>query len=119
MAMPMPYMLNSTSSLAPFAQDTYSGTFEQIDKYYVSLNYFEKLWLSWYTFMQNDTLATGLMSLAMHELVYFGRSLPWIIIDAIPWFRRYKIQQVCARLSKLHLPDHILFRGRQFGLTHS
>jgi methylsterol monooxygenase len=78
------------------AQDTYWGSFEEISKYNVSLNYFEKLWMAWYLYMQNDILATGIMSFVMHETVYFGRSLPWIIIDAIPWFRRYKIQQVCA-----------------------
>jgi methylsterol monooxygenase len=43
--------------------------------------------------MANDVLATGLMSLAVHEAVYFGRSLPWIIVDALPaLFRRFKIQ---------------------------
>ncbi|KAL1955393.1 hypothetical protein VTO42DRAFT_8613 [Malbranchea cinnamomea] len=42
--------------------------------------------------MQNDVLATGIMSFAMHEIVYFGRSLPWFIIDRIKWFNRYKIQ---------------------------
>jgi hypothetical protein len=44
--------------------------------------------------MQNDVLATGIMSFVMHEVVYFGRSLPWIIIDCIPYFRKYKIQHV-------------------------
>ena len=44
--------------------------------------------------MQNDTLATGVMSFAMHEIVYFGRSLPWIVCDAIPYFNKYKIQNV-------------------------
>lgn len=44
--------------------------------------------------MGNDVLATGIMSFILHEVVYFGRSLPWIIIDAIPYFRKYKIQQV-------------------------
>ena len=44
--------------------------------------------------MQNDTLATGIMSFVMHEAVYFGRSLPWIIVDAIPAFNKYKIQNV-------------------------
>lgn len=44
--------------------------------------------------MGNDVLATGIMSFVLHELIYFGRSLPWIIIDAIPYFRKYKIQQV-------------------------
>ena len=47
--------------------------------------------------MQNDVLATGIMSFVMHELVYFGRSLPWIIIDAIPYFNKYKIQNVSGR----------------------
>ena len=44
--------------------------------------------------MQNDVLATGILSFVMHEVVYFGRSLPWIIIDAIPYFNKYKIQKV-------------------------
>jgi len=42
--------------------------------------------------MQNDVLATGIMSFVMHELVYFGRSIPWIIIGRIPYFHKYKIQ---------------------------
>ena len=44
--------------------------------------------------MQNDVLATGIMSFVMHEVFYFGRSLPWIIIDQIPYFNKYKIQGV-------------------------
>lgn len=44
--------------------------------------------------MQNDVLATGIMSFVMHEFVYFGRSLPWIIIDRMPYFNKYKIQAV-------------------------
>lgn len=42
--------------------------------------------------MQNDTLATGIMSFVMHEVIYFGRSLPWMIIDRMPYFRKYKLQ---------------------------
>lgn len=48
--------------------------------------------------MQNDTIATGIMSFVMHELVYFGRSLPWIIIDSIPYFNKYKLQNVSGTL---------------------
>lgn len=33
----------------------------------------------------------------MHESVYFGRSIPWIVIDAIPYFRRYKLQDVALQ----------------------
>lgn len=47
--------------------------------------------------MQNDTIATGIMSFVMHEMVYFGRSLPWMIIDAIPYFNKYKLQNVSFR----------------------
>lgn len=54
--------------------------------------------------MQNDTLATGIMSFMMHEIVYFGRSLPWIIIDAIPAFNKYKIQNV-SRPANLVTPS--------------
>lgn len=85
---------NSTTLLSPTAQETYWGTFDEVSKYNVSLNYPERMWMAWYAYMQNDVLATGIMSFVMHECVYFGRSLPWIIIDMIPWFRRYKIQQV-------------------------
>jgi methylsterol monooxygenase len=76
------------------AQDTYWGSFEEISKYNVSLNYMEKMWLAWYTWMGNDILATGIMSFCIHEFLYFGRSLPWIIVDALPMFRKYKIQAV-------------------------
>lgn len=44
----------------------------------------------------------GIMSFVMHELVYFGRSLPWVIIDLIPYFRRWKIQEVSEH-SQSHL----------------
>lgn len=83
----------TAATFAP-APDTYWGSFDEISKYNIHLSYLEKLWLAWYTYMQNDVLATGIMSFVMHEAVYFGRSLPWIIIDCIPWFRKYKIQQV-------------------------
>lgn len=51
---------------------------------------------AWYAYMQNDVLATGIMSFVMHELVYFGRSLPWVIIDRTPYFNKYKIQAVSS-----------------------
>lgn len=57
-----------------------------------NLNYIEKLWASWYLYINNDVLATGLLFFAVHEITYFGRCLPWAIIDQIPYFRRWKIQ---------------------------
>ena len=88
----------SYSSLAdvmlPHTQQTYAYHFHEISKANVQLNYFETLWAAWYAFMGNDVLATGIMSFAMHELVYFGRSIPWMIIDRIPSMNKYKIQNV-------------------------
>lgn len=57
-----------------------------------SLNLPEKLWLSWYKSIGNDTLATGLLFFLTHEIFYFGRCIPWFIIDRIPYFRKWKIQ---------------------------
>lgn len=73
---------------------TYWGQYEEISKYNSQLNVAERLWAAWYAWMQNDVLATGIMSFAMHELVYFGRSLPWIFIDSLGLFKGYKIQSV-------------------------
>jgi hypothetical protein len=47
-------------------------------------------------------IGVGIMSFVMHEFVYFGRSIPWIIIDAIPYFRRYKLQDVTYLLLFIH-----------------
>jgi len=56
------------------------------------LNWAENLWVQWYLLIGNPVLATGLMSFLLHEFVYFGRCVPWVIIDAIPYFRRWKLQ---------------------------
>lgn len=81
-----------------------------------SLNVFERLWgafivrflvnseshmltceyptflVSWYVWIGNPVIATGLMSFLMHEIVYFGRCIPWMIIDRMPYFRKWKLQ---------------------------
>ncbi|KZT33350.1 sterol desaturase [Sistotremastrum suecicum HHB10207 ss-3] len=56
------------------------------------LNWFEMQWVNWYLWIDNPILATGLMSFVLHEIVYFGRCIPWIIVDAIPYFNRWKLQ---------------------------
>ncbi|KAJ8125681.1 hypothetical protein O1611_g7957 [Lasiodiplodia mahajangana] len=84
--------LNSTLVGAFSQPDTFSSVFEEVSKYNVQLNIAERLWASWYLWMQNDTLATGIMSFVLHEVIYFGRCLPWMIIDRMPYFNKYKIQ---------------------------
>jgi methylsterol monooxygenase len=83
------------------APASYTDYFNDIAAYNVHLNVFEKAWAAWYAYMQNDVLATGIMSFTMHEVIYFGRALPFIIMDKIPYFRRYKIQAVRATVTSL------------------
>lgn len=81
-------------------QTTYLGIFHHLQDISSSdvtskvshLNFMEKLWASWYLYIDNDILATGLLFFAVHELTYFGRCVPWAIIDQIPYFNRWKIQ---------------------------
>ena len=79
--------------------DTFWGNYNEISQYNQKLNVLELLWASWYAYMQNDVLATGIMSFVMHEFVYFGRSLPWFIIGYIPFFDKYKIQGVSSSVN--------------------
>lgn len=65
------------------------------------------MWAAWYAYMGNDVLATGIMSFLMHEIVYFGRSLPWIIIDCLPMFNKYKIQGV-SRVNRQLLQTRVV-----------
>lgn len=85
------------STLLSSSPETYWGQFEEISKYNTHLSIIERLWTAWYAWMQNDVLATGIMSFMMHELVYFGRSLPWIFIDSLGVLKNYKIQSVSEK----------------------
>ena len=98
---------NSTSSLFGPVPETYWGQFDEISKYNVHLNFLERMWAAWYAYMQNDVLATGIMSFVMHEIVYFGRSIPWIIIGMIPYFQKYKIQNVSCVSRAILVPEHL------------
>ncbi|CAG7969439.1 unnamed protein product [Penicillium olsonii] len=71
---------------------TYWGQYHDTTKFNPQLSVAERLWVAWYAWMQNDVLATGIMSFVIHEVFYFGRSLPWIFIDSLGLFKRYKIQ---------------------------
>lgn len=91
--MPLVMLCRNSTLLTPESA-TYWGQYDEISKYNAHLNVAEKMWAAWYAWMQNDVLATGIMSFLMHELVYFGRALPWVIIDSLGLFRQYKIQGV-------------------------
>ncbi|KAL8243687.1 hypothetical protein R6Q59_009945 [Mikania micrantha] len=129
--------MNSTFLSGLSSPVTYVEHFNEIATYNVHLNYFETLWAAWYAYMQNDVLATGIMSFVMHEVVYFGRCVPFMIIDKIPYFQKYKAQDAkapptiteqwnCAKLVLLshftvELPQIWLFHpmAEYFGLSHT
>jgi methylsterol monooxygenase len=71
---------------------SYFDTLNNVVDFAPQLSVLEQAWAAYYVYMANDVLATGLFMLVFHELVYFGRSLPWVIIDMMPFFRKYKIQ---------------------------
>lgn len=83
----------SNSTIAELIQtNSYTETLHNVMKYQPQLNIMEQYWAAWYSYMNNDVLATGLMFFLLHEITYFARCLPWFIIDQIPYFRRWKIQ---------------------------
>ncbi|RHZ52576.1 hypothetical protein Glove_460g47 [Diversispora epigaea] len=56
------------------------------------LNFVERAWDEWFKSFNNELIATALISFLMHEIVYFGRCLPFWIADFIPYFQKYKLQ---------------------------
>ncbi|ODV88622.1 hypothetical protein CANCADRAFT_125727 [Tortispora caseinolytica NRRL Y-17796] len=73
-----------------YAGNTFSQAWQNVGA--LDLPLMQRLWATWYAYFQNDSLATGLMIFCVHEIFYFGRCLPWMLIDVIPYFRRWKIQ---------------------------
>ena len=57
------------------------------------LNYVETLWDDMYR-GHNPLSVTGVFAFLLHEIVYFGRFIPFLICDMIPFFKKYKLQPV-------------------------
>ncbi|SCZ90552.1 BZ3500_MvSof-1268-A1-R1_Chr1-3g02060 [Microbotryum saponariae] len=77
----------AVAATKPVSYDLYPG----VDV--ASLNIVEKLWMDWYLYWGNPIIATGIMAFLMHEVVYFGRCIPWVIIGQIRYFDQYKLQE--------------------------
>ncbi|ORX61498.1 sterol desaturase [Hesseltinella vesiculosa] len=61
---------------------------------------------------RNPLLVTGIFAFVMHELVYFGRFVPFFICDFIPYFQQYKLQQNKENTSEDYwkCTRHVLFQ---------
>jgi methylsterol monooxygenase len=60
--------------MLPHTTDTYWNQFDEVSKYNVHLNYLERMWAAWYAYIGNDVL----------------------IVDQIPYFKKFKIQEVSS-----------------------
>ncbi|GAA95707.1 uncharacterized protein L969DRAFT_615736 [Mixia osmundae IAM 14324] len=98
----MAAMANTTVSPSTYTQASSFGSALHANKLpndiyagvdFDSLNWLERQWAAWYVFIGDPVLATGIMSFLLHEVFYFGRCVPWIIVDRIPAMKRYKIQE--------------------------
>lgn len=88
------------------------------------LSWLENQWEQLYE-GRNPLLVTGTVAFVMHELVYFGRFLPFLLCDFIPYFKQYKIQQNKVNTSadywkctKEVLYQHFLYEAPLIFLFH-
>ncbi|KAG1047507.1 hypothetical protein G6F43_010048 [Rhizopus delemar] len=91
------------------ANSTLTGT--------TQLSWLETQWEQMYE-GRNPLIVTGIFAFLMHELVYFGRFIPFLICDFIPYFQRYKLQQNKSNsnddywnCTKKVLYSHFVFEG--------
>ncbi|ORZ06709.1 hypothetical protein BCR42DRAFT_383859 [Absidia repens] len=89
-----------------------------------SMTWLETHWEQMYE-GRNPLLVTGLFAFAMHELVYFGRFLPFLLCDFIPYFEKYKLQPKHVntgddywKCTKHVLYQHFLYEGPLIFLFH-
>ncbi|KAK4702200.1 methylsterol monooxygenase, partial [Phenoliferia sp. Uapishka_3] len=94
---------NATTIISTFIESTKTRDYNLYSGVDVaSLNVAEKAWMSWYLYWGNPVLATGIMAFLMHEVVYFGRCIPWMLIDNYgqSWASKYKLQQAKVPTAK-------------------
>ncbi|ODQ66655.1 C-4 methyl sterol oxidase, catalyzes the first of three steps required to remove two C-4 methyl grou [Nadsonia fulvescens var. elongata DSM 6958] len=72
---------------------TFVDTFSYISEIHPQLSWFEKIWASYFAWFGDDIIATGVFIFVLHESMYFGRCIPWMIIDSMPFFSKWKIQE--------------------------
>ncbi|TCD67712.1 C-4 sterol methyl oxidase [Steccherinum ochraceum] len=98
-------MSNSTATPYVSAAMLYANTD------FTKLTWFELQWVGFYLWIDNPSVATGLMSFLLHELVYFGRCIPFLIMDEIPYFHKWKLQpdKAPTRQEKWECTKHVLF----------
>lgn len=105
-------------------QTTFWDTYRDVSSF-TGLSYAEQLWGSYYLYMGHDLFATGLLIFVLHEAMYFGRCLPWYVIERIPFFNKYRIQETKLPLNaeqweclKLVLLSHFMVEAFPIWFFH-
>ncbi|KAL7417739.1 fatty acid hydroxylase superfamily-domain-containing protein [Mrakia frigida] len=99
--LPLPMFLNQTAEATPMYQPSDL----------VGLNKYEMWWAQFFTYMGDPALATAVLVFLTHEIIYFGRSIPFIIMDFTPYFNKWKIQpnKIPTAAQQWHCAKMVLF----------
>jgi len=71
---------------------SYNGTVFSSIPAVNDLTFLEKAWSNLFHLGYSEAVTTGVIAFIWHEIIYFGRSLPFLIADFIPSFQKYKLQ---------------------------
>ena len=59
----------------------------------------EQQWKGLFEGAENPTVRLASVLFAWHQIVFWGRYIPYVICDHIAWFRKYRIQHVFFQYS--------------------
>jgi methylsterol monooxygenase len=58
------------------------------------MTFAEKEWLSFFEGSEYPSIRLATLLFVWHEIVYWGRYIPYVICDHLPMMQKYKIQPV-------------------------
>jgi hypothetical protein len=58
--------------------------------------YLQAQWDGFFEASEHPSLSLALVLFSWYEIVFYGRYLPFLLCDHIPFFRQYKIQTVIS-----------------------
>lgn len=83
---------NTTAAPVAIGEITLGDVIAQLEKAEALVH--AKMTAGWSVVLDNFSpfVIAGPLTFVFHELVYFGAWVPWLVLDQIPYFNKYKIQ---------------------------
>ena len=83
---------NTTAAPVAIGDITLGDVIAQLEKAEALVH--AKMTAGWSVVLDNFSpfVIAGPLTFVFHELVYFGAWVPWLVLDQIPYFNKYKIQ---------------------------